>query len=83
MSCGYELTHLRPEPDEYNSVKDHDVKEVLQYIFKDDFTTTIEQVQHVHEGHYFVKNLILFAFFLRFGIITFSLLIYRHLIPAQ
>jgi hypothetical protein len=44
MSCGYELTHLRPEPDEYNSVKDPDVKEVLQYIFRDGFPNTIEQV---------------------------------------
>jgi hypothetical protein len=44
MSCGYELTHLRPEQDEYKSVKDEEVKEVLQYIFKEGFPNTIEQV---------------------------------------
>ena len=45
MSCGYELTHLRPEKDEYDGVKDQDVKEVLQYIFRDNFPNTIEQVK--------------------------------------
>ena len=45
MSCGYELTQLRPGEDDYKNVKDLDVKGILQYIFKEDFSNTIEQVK--------------------------------------
>ena len=44
MSCGYELTQLRPGEEEYKSIKDQDIREILQYIFKDGFPNTIEQV---------------------------------------
>ena len=44
MSCGYELTQLSPGPEEYKSVKDTEVKEILEFIFKDGFTNGIEQV---------------------------------------
>ena len=52
MSCGYELTQLKPGEEEYKSVKDPDVKEILQFIFKDGFPNTIEQV-HVGKFNLF------------------------------
>ena len=45
MSCGFELTQLRPGEEEYKSVKDPDVKEILQFILKEGFPNTIEQVR--------------------------------------
>ena len=45
MSCGYELTQLRPGEEENKSVKDPDVRAVLQYIFKEGFPHTIGQVK--------------------------------------
>ena len=53
MSCGYELTQLRPGEEEYKSVKDSDVKEILQFVFKDGFPNTIEQV---HVGKFRVGS---------------------------
>ena len=44
MSCGYELARLRPGPDEYKSIEDSEVKEILEFIFNDGFTNGIEQV---------------------------------------
>ena len=44
MSCGYELTKLSPGDEEYESIKDSDVREILRYIFRDDFSNSIEKV---------------------------------------
>ena len=45
MSCGYELTQLCPGPNEYKSIIDSEVKEILEFIFKDGFPNGIEQVR--------------------------------------
>ena len=44
MSCGYELTQLRPGRAEYDTVGDHHVKAILDFIFTNDFTNNIEAV---------------------------------------
>ena len=44
MCCGYELTHLRPEGPEYKTVKKDEVKEILQFIFKDGFPHDVDEV---------------------------------------
>ena len=48
MSCGYELTQLRPGTAQYGIVSDSNVKEILEFIFTDGFTNTIEQVSDVY-----------------------------------
>ena len=44
MGCGYELTQLRPGHSEYETVKDSDLKEILDFIFREGFTNTLEKV---------------------------------------
>ena len=47
MSCGYELTQLRPGAAQYVTVGDSEVKQILDFIFTDGFTNTIERVSDV------------------------------------
>ena len=49
MSCGYELTQLRPGRAEYDTVTDSAVKKILDFIFTDDFANSIEEV-HKNNG---------------------------------
>ena len=46
MAAGYELTHLRPGPAEYNTVAKK-VKPILEYIFEEGFPHDIDAVSHV------------------------------------
>ena len=44
MSCGYELTMLCPDAKTYESIRDPEIKEILQFILKDGFPNGLEQV---------------------------------------
>ena len=51
MACGYELTHVSPVEQDYKSVKDRRVREILHVIFEmseeGEFTSNIEDVSTV------------------------------------
>ena len=44
MSCGHELTQLCPDAKTYESIRDPEIKEILQFILKDGFPNGLEQV---------------------------------------
>ena len=44
MSCGFELTTLCPNTITYESIRDPEIKEILQFILKDGFPNGLEQV---------------------------------------
>ena len=50
MVCGYELTTLFPEPEDYAAVQFRVVRDVLLFIFRRDkqgnFLATVEKVSH-------------------------------------